>query len=440
MAVQAAVTLVRQALDYPPTSYAATCSSNTRWPPLDSSASFSSEVCVIGGGLAGVATALELARRGRSVVLLEAHRIGWGASGRNGGFAVPGYPVEMSDLLAQLGRDEALALWRLSLGALNKLRLRVERSGSSILVSRGSLCCRMVEHPDTLPTYVTMMNDVFDAGLVHVPTEKVREMLVTSRYSDGYHDPKALLVHPLNLVRGMAGDATRLGARLHEGSRVLAVHSDGAEKVVATATGSVRARHIVFAGGAYMGMLHHALGFATVPIATFVITTRPALDPVRAAINTGMGVSDTRVATDYYRALPDGRLLWGGRASAWHPNSARIAQLLHRDMTRIYPQLSNVPVEKAWGGWMAYARHRMPIIGPVADGVWVAGCFGGLGVVTTTLAGDLIAAAIDTGDDRYRRFAKFGLPFAAGRLGGAAFQMQYWYHQLCDRLTALRAQ
>jgi glycine/D-amino acid oxidase-like deaminating enzyme len=130
--------------------------------------------------------------------------------------------------------------------------------------------------------------------------------------------------------------------------------------------------------------------------------------------------------------------MWGGRADACEPDAARISRLLHADMARIYPQLADLKVETAWSGLMPIARHHMPVIGPLADGLWAAACFGGLGLVATTLAGELIGAAITEGDDRHRHFAPFGLPFAGGPLGRAAFQLIYWRHKLTDRLALAR--
>jgi gamma-glutamylputrescine oxidase len=276
----------------------------------------------------------------------------------------------------------------------------------------------MVEYPDTLGGYVVAMNERFDAGLTFVPNAELRELLITERYTDAYHDPQALLVHPLNLVRGLAQAAAKLGARIYEDSHVCAVRRDGSCKLASTDRGWVRARHIVLAGGAYQGPLHRRLGAALVPVASFVMTTKPIPERIHTAIRTAAGISDSRLIPDYYRALPDGRLFWGGGATACPPSPERITRLLRDNMRRIYPQLADVKAEVAWSGLMSSARHRMPIIAPVADRLWIAAAFGGQGLATTMLAGDLIASAIADGDDRYQHFARFGLPFVGGPLIG----------------------
>lgn len=419
---------------YPATRYAATLSDNRRWPALTGETE--AETCVIGGGLAGLATALGLAERGRSVVLLEGQRIGWGASGRNGGFASCGYPLSMPALAAKLGLDHARKLWDLSGEALALVRRRAEAMGEVVLDGHGALRCRVVGHPDTIPGYLATMNRDFDAGLVYLPEAELRGMLATTYYADGYLNPSSLQLHPLNLARGMARETEARGGRLHEESTATAVIRDGGGWRVTTASGSVRARHVVLAGGAHLGLLNRRVGLATVPVASFVVASEAAPERVRAVIRTDYAVSDTRVATDYYRILRDGRLLWGGRASAFESSPETIAARLRRDIVRIYPQLADLAIETAWSGLMPIARHRMPVIGPVEQGLWAAACFGGFGLATTTLAGELLAGAIADGDDRYRYFAPFGLPFAGGGLGRAAFQMIYWKHQLQDRLIA----
>lgn len=421
---------------YPDTHYAATRTDDARWPELEGDRE--TETCVIGGGLAGLAAALGLAERGHAVVLLEANRFGWGASGRNGGFASAGYPLSMRELAARHGLSDASALWRLSVEALALVKRRAEALGPPTLQGAGAMRCRIAWQPDTLRDHVQWMNEQLGAGLVHLPAEELRELLVTEAYADGFLNPSSLQVHPLNLARGMAHAAASLGAELHERAQVTAIEAIGASRKVVTRSGSVTARHVVLAGGAHLGMLHARLGLATVPVASFVVTTEPAPERLRDAIRTNAAVSDTRVATDYYRVLPDGRLLWGGRASAFDASPETLRRLLKRDIARIYPQLADLEIERGWSGLMPIARHRMPVIGPLADGLWAAACFGGLGLVNTTMAGELIASAIAEGDDRHRRFAPFGLPFAGGSFGRAAFQLIYWRHQVEDRLKRPR--
>lgn len=422
---------------YPDTHYAATLAGESAYPSFEGQAD--TETIVIGGGLAGLATVLALAAAGRPAILLEARRIGWGASGRNGGFASRGYPLTMPEIAARHGRDTARALWRLASQALDLVRHRAKAAGPSVLQGQGALRARVKGHPDTLRAHVEVMNETFNAGLEFIPAPELRRMLDTDFYADAFLNPSSLQIHPLNLVQAMAREASARGARLHEGTPAVTLRRTGAGWEVLVSRGKLVARHVVLAGGAHLGMLFPRLELATVPVASFVMTSAPAPEQLRAAIGTDYAVSDGRVATDYYRRLPDGRLLWGGRASAIEWSPARAKGLLRGDLVRIYPQLADLAIERTWSGLMPIARHRMPVLGPVGEGLWAAACFGGLGMVTTTLAGELIASAIAHGDDRYRHFAPFGLPFAGGPLGRAAFQVIYWRHKLEDRWLRRKA-
>jgi gamma-glutamylputrescine oxidase len=416
---------------YPDTLYAKQRCPGSEYP--FQSGSIETETCIIGGGLAGIATSIALAEAGSPAVLIEANRIGWGASGRNGGFASRGYPVSAPHIADRYGKDTAKALWDLSSQALALVLRRAEAAGEAVLQGTGALRCRVAGHPDSLPDYVATMNDHFDAGLVHLSASQVRDMLDTDFYEDAYLNPSSLQINPLNLALSMAADAAAGGVLIFEHSQAVAIRRQGAGWLVETARGRIRARHVVLAGGAHLGWLWPRLGLATVPIASFVMSTECAPDRLKQAIRTDYAVSDVRVGTDYYRILPDGRLLWGGRASAVEWSAPRAKSQLQSDLARIYPQLADLAIEFTWSGLMPIARHRMPVIGPLDQGLWSAACFGGLGLVTTTLAGELIGAAIASGDDRYRYFAPFGTPFAGGVLGRAAFQAIYWRHKFEDR-------
>jgi glycine/D-amino acid oxidase-like deaminating enzyme len=186
--------------------------------------------------------------------------------------------------------------------------------------------------------------------------------------------------------------------------------------------------------GGYLERLHPGLRRAILPIATYVMATEPLGHRLQAAIRSKAAVYDTRFAFDYYRPLADTRLLWGGRVSVRERSAADVARLLCRDLLRVYPQLSGVRVEHAWSGLMSYGRHQMPQVGRLPDGLWYAMGFGGHGVAPTTLAGALLAAAIEGEAEGMEDFARWGLPGAGGRAGLLAAQLTYWYYGLRDWL------
>eukprot|EP01037_Dinobryon_pediforme_P002097 gene2096-2134_t len=270
-----------------------------------------------------------------------------------------------------------------------------------------------------------------DFGLTYDywPRERVRAHLATKQYSDAYLNTHSFTVHPLNLTRGLARAVSSKGGRIFEQSRVSGTKLDGARKQISTPRAVVRCDHVVFACGGHIDLLNWTIGMATVPIATFVMVTEPLGDRLDRAIAVRHAVSDIKRATNYYRKLSDGRLLWGGRVLAWEPSPARIAAQLRHDMVAFYPDLAGARVERAWGGKMPYLAHRHPVVDQIQPGVWATTGFGGLGVSFTTTAGQLLAAAISEGDDRYRLLARFGLPFSGGHLGRVPAQAIYWRHQ-----------
>ncbi len=398
------------------------------------------ETCVIGGGLAGISTALDLAERGRAVALIEGRRIGWGASGRNGGFVVAGYPAGNLALIQAVGREGAGTLYDLSRMGQSLLAERIDRYAlPGIAKKMGGLRCAMRGHDNLLDRQRTVMAETFGVDLDLWPQDRVRALLATDRYGGGLYNRETFAVHPHNLALGLAQAAEGQGARLFEDTAAKRLDLDGAEKRVVTAHGEVRARHVVIACGGYIGGLNWPVAAATVPIATFVAVSEPLGPELDAAIATPIALSDLQFATNYYRRLGDNRLLWGGRVKAWEPSPERIGRALKRDMAAFYPGLAGARFEFVWSGLMSYLSHHMPAIGQLREGVWYATGFGGLGLALTSMTGRLIASAIDEGDRRWQHFAPFGLPFAGGILGRIPAQLLYWQAEVTGRMGRVTA-
>ncbi len=387
-------------------------------------------VAVVGGGLAGTNTAIDLARRGLRVALIEARRVGWGASGRNGGFATEGFPGGYPALAARVGLERArefLAVARrglqLTLGRISEFAIRCGP------LQAGALQCGLRGGGDALLRYRDTMARDFDVAYEHWPEGRLREALSSPLYADALFLPATVAVQPLDLACGMARACAEAGVQVFEMTPALGLSTRGDRKVVRTPGGRITAAHVVIACGGYVHGLHARLAGATVPIATFVMATEPLGDRLAQAIRVPYAIFDDTVAVNYYRPLPDTRLLWGGRVLAWQPDPARIRERLRRDMARFYPALAGARVAVAWGGMMPFTRHKLPVVGQVEPGVWYATGFGGLGVTLTAAAGELIARGIAEGDEGWRLFESFGLPFAGGRLGKVPAQMVYWTHQ-----------
>ena len=397
-------------------------------------------VCIVGGGFAGLATALGLLERGvRDVVVLEAQRVGFGASGRNGGFVLAGYSLECADLLRTLGPQDARALYRLTLDAVEMIAARIKRHAIDCdVINGGAILADWFGRPESLAAQRELMRTTFGVQWEPLSKSALFERLKTDRYHGGLLEPHAFHFHPLKYALGIANVLTEAGVRIYERSAATRIVRERDRYRVSTADGSITARHVVMAGGGYARGVYRRVERAVLPIATYVVTTEPLGARLKEAIDCAAAVYDTRFAFDYYRALPDTRILWGGRISIFERNPRTIAKLLKRDLQRVYPQLNGVDLEYAWGGMMSYARHKMPQIGQCGDGVWHAVGFGGHGVAPTTAAGELIAAAIAEERPIPAPFARFGLEPTHGLLGLAAAELTYLSKIAGDALAERR--
>ena len=419
----------------PETYYAATAVPHTPRPRL--TLETDTNVCVVGAGLAGLWIARELVRRGYDVVVLEAGRIAQGASGRNGGFCSAGFAQELPVLIERVGLDHARALYKLSREGVERVRELLAEGPPGLDPTPGRLNVRRYDDTDEIKREADLLAEKFDHDVVVWPTERVRETLKTDIYYQALHEADALNLHPLNLALALANDIERGGGRIYEESPAVAADLDGVRKWVETGTEArrirVRTHQIVFCGSAAIGPGFPDLSRCILPVATHVGVSAPLGEKLKEAIRYNGGIADTRRAFDYYRILGD-RLMWGGSITMRTRRPRRLGRMLKRDILKTYPQLGEVELEYDWTGTMGYAVHRMPQIGLLRPGVWIASAFGGQGLNATAIAGDLIASAIAENDDRWRLFIPFGMVWAAGAFGRAAAQMSYWSMAIRDRV------
>lgn len=394
----------------------------------------STRVCVVGGGFAGLNTALGLVERGQpEVVVLEGESVGHGASGRNGGFVFGGYSRGEADLLAELGPATAKRLYRRTIDAVECVRRRTERYDIACdRIDGGVLWANWFRDAKVLEARRRLLREHFDTDWQWVSGEALSEQLLTRRYSAALFEPQAFHFHPLKYARGLARAIELGGGRLFEGSPVRRISRQGGGWRVETPGGSVEAEHVVLACGGYLSGLVPRVDASVLPIATYVVVTEPLGARAAEVIRTPAAVYDTRFAFDYYRLLPDTRLLWGGRISVQDRDAASVERVLRRDVLRVFPQLEGVRIDHAWSGLMSYARHEMPQIGPIETGLWVAQAFGGHGVAPTTVAGEVLAAAIAEGDPAWEDYSPYGLVSAMKPWGFAGAQATYWWLQAKD--------
>lgn len=419
-----------------PSWYAATANDGTRHPVL--SGDCEADVCVIGGGYTGLSAALHLAEAGFSVRLLESRRIGWGASGRNGGQLGSGQRKDQEDLEALLGLDHARALWELAEAAKAAVRDRVTRHGIDCDLRPGVMT---VAHKPALTAdlhgYADHLAKAYDYHQCErLSADEVRARLGSTRYHGGIVDIGAGHLHPLNYALGLARAAVAAGAVLHEDSPAMGV-SGGARPQVTTASGVVRCRFVVVACNGYLERLVPRLMGAIMPINNFIAATAPLGDDgARALIRDDVAVTDTKFVVNYFRLSADGRLLFGGGETYSRRFPADIKAFVRRHMLDVFPQLADTPIDYGWGGTLAVTMNRMPSFGRIDGNLFYAQGFSGHGVALTTLAGALIAEAAAGTMTRFDVLASVPQPrFPGGALlrWPALVAGMLWY-SLRDRL------
>ncbi|MEE8245961.1 MAG: FAD-binding oxidoreductase, partial [Alphaproteobacteria bacterium] len=341
-----------------PSYYAATANQSGAWPELVGEARC--DVCVVGGGFTGLSAALHLAERSYSVVLLEAARLGWGASGRNGGQLSSGLRIGASDLVARFGRDEARRLWELAEEAKATVRERIAKHDIDCDLKAGNLyAAAKRRHLTEMARDVACQQEVlgYDAARL-VGDDEVRDLVATQAYFGGVLDMGAGHLHPLNYALGLAAAAQGAGAKLHEGSAVSAI-DEGREARVRTARGWVRARHVVLACNGYLGRLEPRIAAKIMPIGSYMLATAPLPEArAKALIPGDIAIADSKFVVDYYRLSADRRLLFCGGETYTARQPRDLAAFVRRHMLRVFPQLGDLAIDYAWGGQLAITLNH----------------------------------------------------------------------------------
>jgi gamma-glutamylputrescine oxidase len=397
------------------------------------------DVCVIGGGLAGLTTAREVARSGWSVALLEAGRLAAQASGRNTGFVLPGFGADADKIVARVGFERAKDLWTLSQAGLDYVRNAVRAEcAAGVDPQDGWLYVSKKDNTDQFMNYVARLGEL-GCEIEGWPTERVRAVLRSERYFYAINYLRAFTIHPLNYALALAAAAERDGARIFENTPAVSIDPSGVRKRIVTSAARLRASHVVLCGNVRLRSLMPKLAATMVPVTTYIIATVPLGERLAEAVRYRGGVSDGERADNHYRIVGGDRLMLSGRSTAWQRNPRRYVGALTADIKKTYPQLGKVEVDYAWAGTLGITIHRMPQIGELGPGVWLASGFGGHGLNTTAMAGNLIARAIVEGDQTWRQFTPFELVWAGGVFGRAAAQIRTWTRRLRDSVEERRA-
>ncbi|MEG1624588.1 NAD(P)/FAD-dependent oxidoreductase [Pseudomonas sp.] len=399
--------------------YAASSQLQPEYPVL--LGELSCDVCVVGGGFSGLNTAIELAERGLNVILLEARKIGWGASGRNGGQLIRGVGHGLDQFTPLLGSDGVRELKLMGLEAVDIVRQRIEQHAISCDLTWGY--CDLANKPKDLQGFAEDAEELRGLGYRHelrlVQPEQMHTVVGSDRYVGGLIDMGSGHLHPLNLALGEAAVARKLGVRLFEQSAVTRIDY-GAQVRVHTAQGSVRASTLVLGCNAYLNDLNTELGGKVLPAGSYIIATEPLSEELaHELLPQNMAVCDQRVALDYYRLSADRRLLFGGACHYSGRDPQDIAAYMRPKMLQVFPQLANARIDYQWGGMIGIGANRLPQIGRLADqpNVYFAQAYSGHGLNATHLAGKLLGEAI-SGQHRGRfdLFAKVPhLTFPGGK-------------------------
>lgn len=396
---------------HPPSWYADTAGGMPAHPPLSGEAR--ADVCVVGGGYAGLSAALHLAERGFSVALVEANRIGWGASGRNGGQLGTGPRADIRVYEAKIGRDDARKVWDIALSANRLVR---------DLIARHAIDCDLTDggmEAAWKPGHAAEMADYADHVARHygrddltvIPRGGMSDWLGTTRYHGGLHEGLYAHLHPLRLALGMGRAATAAGARIFEQSRVTRVTPGRVE----TAQGAVAADHVILAMNGYLDGLVPAVQARSMPINNFIAVTEPLGEARAAGIIRGpFCVSDTRFVLNYYRMTPDHRLLWGGGESYGARFPADIAGLVRGKMLEIFPQLGDVTLTHAWGGTLAITAPRMPAFQRLDAQTLAISGWSGSGIHMATMGGQIAAEAVAGQMEHWDVMARLPIPAFPG--------------------------
>jgi gamma-glutamylputrescine oxidase len=386
--------------------YAATAHPAPMHAPLQEEVA--ADVCVIGGGLSGISTALHLAERGYSVVLLEAHRVGWGASGRNGGQALFGFAAGQDKIVAQVGRETARRMFDVSVEALDLLEERIARHGIDCDLQHGHVHAAVkTRHVDELKGWQRELDEQYGyRSLRWLERDELGAIFATDRYRGGLLDLRSGNLHPLNYTLGLARAASAAGVRIHEGTRVTSLEH-GAQVRVVTQSGAVRAHHVALCCNAWLDELVPRLRARIMPVSTYIVATEPlGRSRMTALIRENYALADVNWVLDYYRRSADHRLLFGGRVSYSGLDPLNTANATRARMIRVFPQLADTKIEYAWGGYVDITMSRAPDFGRIAPNAYYLQGFSGHGVALTGIAGKLVAEAIAGQAERFDLFAQ----------------------------------
>ncbi|MGD2129794.1 MAG: FAD-binding oxidoreductase [Lysobacterales bacterium] len=421
--------------EYPDSYYAATANRCFDFPELQGEQH--ADVCIIGGGYTGLSSAIHLAERGYRVALLEAERVGWGASGRNGGQCSVGQRKAQDELEEAYGMADARRLWELGVEAVDTVRDLIGRFSIECDLKRGNLQAALkTSDTEWYRRYAAHMQEKYSFDIRYVEGAELERLAGTSVFKGGLVEHASAHLHPLNYALGLAEAARGLGVQIFENSRATGYNRKRPTRV-RTAMGSVVANYVVLACNGYLGRLERRVAGKIMPLNNFMLATEPLSQERQRQLNPeDLCVFDAKFVVNYWKLSGDGRMLFGGGENYTKRFPSDIKSFVRKHMLPLYPQLSDAGIEYGWGGTLAITLNRMPCFGRLDPDIFYALGFSGHGVQMATLAGKLIAEAVAGTAERFDVMARIPSPTFPGgtllRWPGLVAGMLY--HALKDRV------
>ncbi|HHI71784.1 MAG TPA: FAD-binding oxidoreductase [Rhodobacteraceae bacterium] len=400
---------------YPDSWYAATATPLDPFPNLKGETT--ADVCVVGGGYTGLSTALHLAEKGYSVALLEAQRIGFGASGRNGGQVGSGHNMDQQALEKKLGKEDARKLWDIARDSVEMTKKLVAEYVPEANYRPGHVAAY---YTGKEAEYAARKRDYLAENYGHetefLNRADMEALIGNPAYAGGVLDRNAGHLHPLRYAIGLARATVAAGAQIYESAYVHNIR-EGAKTTVQTESGRVVADHVVLACNGYSNSLARKTAARVMPINNYMVATEPLGDRAKQVLSRDVCVYDSKFVLNYYRLSEDGRLLFGGGESYGVKFPANIEAKVRKPLETLYPQLKDVKIDYAWGGTLGITTSRMPYFARVGNNILTAAGYSGHGVALATLAGEIIAQTIAGQSERFDVLSRVPvMPFPGGRM------------------------
>lgn len=416
---------------YPKSYYAASADLGLERPSLEGDLKI--DVAVIGAGYTGLSTALHVAERGLNVAVIEAHRVGFGASGRNGGQVGTGWNWDQRKLEKALGREDARKLWDLTVEAKALTRDLVARHAPEAKYKPGVLHGHWTQTgAEEARAYGEWLREQYDYPSEHLDRDAFQAVCCSPLYSGGLLDHDAGHLHPLRYVLGLARAAEAAGARIFEMTEALELGTN----TIRTPAGTLTAEHIVVAGNGYLSDISDQVACRVMPINSFIAATEPLGELADSILTKDIAVADDKFVVNYFRLSEDKRLLFGGRESYSIGFPSDINTALRKRMLHLFPQLEGTRVEYSWGGTLGITMTRLPMVRRIGPNTFAAGGFSGHGVAVTTLVGRIMAEAIAGQGGRFDLLGKLPVSrFPGGKHARAPLlTLAMTWYALRDRL------